>query len=364
MKLRRVTFVCLAAGIGGAAAVAGCSSSSNPDTTPAANTPGADASSQVGSVDGGGDAGVTLQWAVQELMSTVYVSDGGGADLDASGASDTGATDAGTGDTGTTDASDDASTGSLGNGTVDASADATVTAGDAAASDDGGDDGGGISSLPPLPGVSVCVYQNSAIPCTTTGSDGTFTMPHLPVRAQLVLALKKDGYQSILLPIETASTDMDGRSNPLYMNPPGVPANLGVTVDLQNKGMINAFAVQLTGANADQLANVPGTSVALVPSNGNGPYYVDNGGSVELTSTSFTATTALYYNIDPGTYTLTYTTTSTFDCEPISFPFGQFGFPVTSPAHSLKIVVAAGYMTGIVGTLCTASAKVVAVDGG
>ena len=63
------------------------------------------------------------------------------------------------------------------------------------------------------------------------------------------------------------------------------------------------------------------------------------------------------------TYTLTYTN-SAFDCEPISFPFGDFGIPVTTPAHSLKIVVGANYVTGIVGVLCTQSAGIVAIDGG
>jgi hypothetical protein len=41
-----------------------------------------------------------------------------------------------------------------------------------------------------------------------------------------------------------------------------------------------------------------------------------------------------------------------------------FGFPLTSPPHSLKIVVAAGYVTGIVGAPCTAHLVIVALDGG
>jgi hypothetical protein len=35
-----------------------------------------------------------------------------------------------------------------------------------------------------------------------------------------VLTLKKDGYEAYLLPIETASTDTDERSNPVFMTRP------------------------------------------------------------------------------------------------------------------------------------------------
>ena len=42
----------------------------------------------------------------------------------------------------------------------------------------------------------------------------------------------------------------------------------------------------------------------------------------------------------------------------------DFGWPVTTPAHSVKMVVAVGYVTGIVGALCTKNAAIVGVDGG
>jgi len=105
------------------------------------------------------------------------------------------------------------------------------------------------------------------------------------------------------------------------------------------------------------------SAITLSPASGNGPYFVDDMNHIDLSATSFVGTTALYYNVAPGTYTLTYANAG-YDCEPISFPFGQFGFPVTTPAHSLKIVVAAGYVTGIVGALCTVNPVIVAVDGG
>jgi hypothetical protein len=349
--LRRVTCVCLATGLGGAAAIAGCSSSNDsPPSQP--GTP--DASPDAPVADGGVDGSLKLQWGVNVLGGTgIYLDEAGTSDGGDAGAQDSSV------DTGAP--ADGAVDDSGGGGSLSTlfSGDATVGAADGSSSDEGG---GGVSSLPPLPGVTICIYQNSAIACATSAADGTFTLTGLPIRGDLVLELKKDGYQSILLPIETASSDMDGRGNPLYMSPNASPPQVGEAIDQTNKGTINAFAVQLDSNGVD-LHSVPGTTVTLSPSSGIGPYFVNDNGSIDLTSTGYTGQTALFYNVDPGTYTLTYANPA-FDCEPISFPFGQFGFPITTPAHSLKIITAAGYVTGIVGVLCTPDAKIVATDGG
>ena len=357
-RLDGVIFVCMTAGLAGVAAAAGCSSSSNTagptaDAGPNAKvTPPADSGA---SSEAGGATSVTLQWAVGNVQGAPYVPgpDGGSP----GGVDDAGATgEGGTPEGGTPES-----------GAPDGGSGETVAEGD-----DGGPsdasfsqkvDGASLANLPPLPGVTVCVYQNSAVPCVTTQADGTFTLPGLPVRADIVLSLQKTGYQSYLLPIETASTDMDGRSNPVFMSPIGAQPNLPFTVDLQTKGLIDAFAVSVGGAAMNIFAGTKNTMVTLTPASGNGPYFVNDDNQIDLSATSFVGSTALYYNVDPGTYTLTYSNPA-YDCEPISFPFGQFGFPVTSPAHSLKIVVAAGYITGIVGALCTANPVIVAVDGG
>ena len=224
-------------------------------------------------------------------------------------------------------------------------------------------DGMSLSDFPPLAGVTVCVYQNSAIPCVMSQADGTFTLPGLPIRSDLVLTLKKDGYNQYLLPIETASTDSDSRSNPVIMFKAfTAPPPIGIPVDYANKGVVDAFAVSVGGASMNVFSSIGGTSVTIAPMTANGPYYIGSSGYV-LDAGTFQGTQALFYNVDPGTYTLTYANPN-YDCEPISYPFGGFGFPVTSPPHSLKVVVAAGYVTGIVGVLCTPNAPIVAVDGG
>jgi hypothetical protein len=354
-RLDGVIFVCATAGLAGVAAAAGCSSSSSSatpgvDAGPTTVTPAADGGTPA-SADGGGATSVTLQWAIGEVMGGPYVP-GPDAGSDG-GVDDSGSTGEG---------------GTLESGVPDGGSGETI-----AEVDDGGlsdasfsqkVDGASLANLPPLPGATVCVYQNSAIPCVTTQADGTFTLPGLPVRADIVLSLEKTGYQSYLLPIETASTDMDGRSNPVFMSRTGSQPNLPFAIDLQTKGLIDAFAVSVGGAAMNVFAGTKNTLITLTPASGNGPYFVnDDNNQIDLSATSFIGSTALYYNVDPGTYTLTYSN-PTYDCEPISFPFGQFGFPITSPAHSLKIVVAAGYITGIVGALCTANPVIVAVDGG
>jgi len=309
---------------------------------------------------------VTLQWAVGLVQRGTFqvVTDGGTSEGGAGDAGDAGSglIDGGNGEAGVAEGGV-AEAGVAEAGVAEAGlAEASVAeAGETDASEKV--DGASLANLPPLPGVTVCIYQDPTTPCVTTQADGTFTMPGLPPRTDLVLSLVKSGYNSYLAPIETASTDMDGRNNPLIMSPPGTAPNIGVAVDLQTKGIIDAFAVSTSGANMNVFAGTDATQITLTPASGNGPFFVNDNNQIDLSVTSFVGSTAFYYNVAPGTYTLTYANTG-YDCEPILFPFGQFGFPVATPAHSLKVVVGAGYVTGIVGALCTVNPVVVAVDGG
>ena len=356
--LRGLIFVCSGAGLAATMAASGCSSSSSP-ATPGTDGGGPEASVVV-TVDAGADGPmgasiVTLQWAVGEVAHLP------------SGPGDGGVAEAGVSEAGVVPEAGAAEAG-LGDAGVDAG-EADAAAPDAGEIDDAGAgekvDGASLANLPPLAGVQVCVYQNSSFPCVTTQADGTFTLPGLPVRTQLTLALTKSGYLSYLLPIATASTDTDERNNPVIMSPSGQTPAVPVAVDGQNKGSISAFAVNIGGTNQNVFAMVPGvTQVTLSPASGNGPYFVnDMTNEYDYSATSFVGTQAVYFNVDPGTYTLTYAN-STNDCEPVSFPFAGFGWPLTTPAHSIKIVVAAGYVTGIVGFLCTPNAVIVSVDGG
>jgi hypothetical protein len=168
-KLDRVIFVCLVTGGGAAMEGAGCSSSSN-SATPAANDAGAEASIGVG-VKAGADGAVThvtLQWAVASVTTLPVVAgpDGGSGE----------ASEAGAGEAGTSEGGIDA--GALDAGAPDAGE--IEDGGEPVVSDAGGDGSASLADLPPLAGVQVCIYQNSAIPCVTTQADGTFSLPGLP----------------------------------------------------------------------------------------------------------------------------------------------------------------------------------------
>jgi len=331
-RLRGVIFACGAAMAGAAMVVAGCSSSSSPAA--AGNEAGAEASVATGEAgaEGGADAGadssLTLQWKVT-LFNTPASEIAG----------DSGSTDGGAGDA-TSDASSDAG--------------------------DGGD-----GAAPPLPGVQVCLYQNSTFPCVTTQADGTFTMTGLPLRTNLALTFTKSGYLSYLRPFTTASANMDGRDLPQQMAPATgdyyAPTGLAFAVDSQTKGQIQAFAVDLSSLPAADsgtgFRGAPNTSVTLSPMSGNGPFFLNNQFQYDLSATTFESINATYFNIAPGTYTLTYANPN-YDCEPVNFPFARDGWPLMTPAHSVQIVVAAGYITGIVGTVCSKSAAIVSMDGG
>jgi hypothetical protein len=304
----------------------GCSSNSAPSTA-AAGTPSTDAAtadaSRAGSPTDAGEAGAPsdgpptgmlykLQWEIIEGLGPA--SDGG----------------------------------------MDASADMDAATGD-----------GGEFEAPPIAGVTVCVNQMPSIACVTSASDGTFTLEGLPGGTNLALTLNKTGYIPTLIPIQTARTDMDGRSTPVSMNssaapPPAVP----VTLDWTESGQILAFAIGPSPTGAmNNFPDDPGAVISLSPMSGSGPYYQSTGGSYDLDASAYDGFYAMYVNVAPGMYTLTYTD-SRNDCEAINFPYSGWGFPVTTPPHSIQVPVLAGYLTGAVGVLCTPNSTIVKVDGG
>jgi hypothetical protein len=219
------------------------------------------------------------------------------------------------------------------------------------------------------PGAQVCAYlfagldpttapsPASALACVTSAADGTFTLPSVPIRTNLAITVNKPGYIPVVRSVGTASTPMDETTQPIQMFPTSsetdpVPS---VMVDWQNKGQIYMFAL-----------NGPGGTVAMSPMSGDGPLYSASG-QYSASATAFTSAgpyaTLGYFNVAPGTYTLT-VAASTVDCEPVLAPVAAFfGFP-TGAAHALQVLVLPGYVSGYVGVLCTAVPVIVPVDGG
>jgi hypothetical protein len=124
-----------------------------------------------------------------------------------------------------------------------------------------------------------------------------------------------------------------------------------VVLDSVDKGMIAAFAVAPTGAG---VGGATGTTLALTPKSGNGPYFITDHNVIDVSATSLVHQAALYLNLDPGTYELGFENPG-HDCAPLTVPFG-FGF--TSGPSSVKFPVVAGYQT-MCGALCTPSSVIV-----
>jgi hypothetical protein len=223
---------------------------------------------------------------------------------------------------------------------------------------DGGDAGNGVNGIP---GVKVCVDQHAEIPCVMTAADGTFALPGLPPATDIVVTFEKSGYGNTIKAIETARTDMQD-TNPIFMflSTDPDPA-IGVAVDRQNKGMVVFFAIGPDPDGGNNFAADMGATVTLSPAGGNGPFFLGNNNAFVLSATTTQAFFGAYYNLDPGTYTLTVNDPNN-DCAPVSFPFGGWGYPV--PPNSVKFPIRAGTLTDQVGVLCTKKSAIVKVDSG
>ena len=376
-KINWIAFLCVGAvPVAVLAPATGCSTSNT--ASPATVEAGAEASTSNDDA-GSGASGVSLTWGTQ-IYTVPTVVDGGATSVDSGSPSDGGstsdsdaaaeggtATDAGLSDAGTS--GDDAG-GGLGALLDAGDGGATVVADGGVPSGDGG--------IPGVPGVRVCAYlssklttgtvpaESTALACVTSAADGTFVFPDVPVRTNLALTLNKTGFVPVVLSISTASTPMDSRSNPVYMFPvtsqtDPVP---GVTVDWQNKGQVYMFIIGPAPDGGSDFAGEPGATVSMSPASGNGPYYTDPATGLYVPSaTSFIENTGAFFNVTPGTVTLTFAD-SKVNCQPISSPFGLWGFPVTTPDHALQALVWPGYVSGLVGVLCTDVPQLVAVDGG
>ena len=321
--------------------VSGCSSSSNSAGPGAGAEGGAEASVEAGPAEGGeaGKKGFKLQWLVQPIGSKIGLVEAGApteAGAEAGGA-EAGGTEGGTDEGGV-----------YGGGS------------------DAGDAGQGDGSVPGLEGVKVCVYQNTDIPCTTTAADGTFTLTGFSALTNAAITLDKAGYQPQLLSIQTASTDMDERQYPVYMpDTDGGAPPIGTAID-PTKGRLTTFILGSSPTANGDFRGEPGASMTLMPMSGLGPFYLGQGGIVEgATAYTDTGLQALYFNLTPGMYTLTYNDPDPMkDCEPVLFPFDSRGIAGPMGSHQVSFPVVAGYTTGNIGEICTTGAPIVAVDGG
>jgi hypothetical protein len=328
------------AGAALSALVVGCTSANDAHSLQEARPDASEAPDASSADEASSEAGRTIKLTWQVAVSPLLTTDGleGGA---SAGAIDAGAdspSDAGF--DGPSDAGFDVATGS-----------------EEAPSDPGAGDGGYQS----LAGVSVCVYQNTAIPCVTTDANGMFTISGLPAVSDIALTFRRDGYVPVLTAIATPNTDIDGLSgagSPLLMASSTVPSMTPVSIDIANKGSVTVVAVipGSSGRPTDSTGDV-GAKISLSPMTGNGPYFLDQTNTAIVPSaTSMVYEGAVYFNLDPGDYAITIDDPD-HRCSPLSPLVGLYGYP--APPTSVKFPIVAGYSTSAVGFYCTANSVIV-----
>jgi hypothetical protein len=219
----------------------------------------------------------------------------------------------------------------------------------------------------PVPGVKVCVYQQPSIPCVMSDADGVYTLEGLPPLQDIAITYEKDGFRPTLKAIETASTDTDATGNPTYFEPAtDADPPIGSAVDWTDKGWVSFFALGPGALNGDAGSTVkivgdPGATVTISPQSGVGPLFVTDDNQFDTSATKLIDLSGYVFNVDPGTYTMTFTDPNN-DCEPISFPFGGWGYPGDS--HNLSFPVVKGFGTELVGVICTPNSVIAGGDGG
>jgi hypothetical protein len=166
-----------------------------------------------------------------------------------------------------------------------------------------------------------------------------------------------------MLPISTASTDSDERSNPTYMfaTDGGAPG-IGSAVDWTHTGQVQVFVLGQNPAGGN-FAGDPGAQLTLAPAppTGSGPFFIDDGENIVTGATSFIDNFAWYFNLPAGNYTLTFDDPRN-DCEAIAFPFAGWGYAGAMGTHQISFPVVPGYVLGLVGEICTPVSTIVSTD--
>jgi hypothetical protein len=196
------------------------------------------------------------------------------------------------------------------------------------------------------PEVTVCVRGDATIPCAITGPGGTFALFTLPADQSVTLEFTVPGFIPILAPIVTGSAPMDATMYPLPLFPAGGDPGIGVTPDWQDKGAVRPFVI---GPDGGAPLGDPVVAATLNPADGLGPFFEDDTHTIVASASTFIDPYAWYYNVDPGTYNVTYSA-SMQSCNPV-FPFPEWGEQSPLP-QSIQIPVVAGYLTVPVGVEC------------
>jgi hypothetical protein len=195
----------------------------------------------------------------------------------------------------------------------------------------------------PVEGAEVCIHENNTVACASSGADGSFTLTDVAIQQEVMLTVTKDGYEPSATQIFVGVNDMEVALPVPMLTEDAVKEaedTTGITLD-ETKGSIIA-SVGISELVPDAGAgfvytSLEGVTASLDPASGDGPFYADADGKIDL---SLQATSELgglsFLNVEPGDYTLSF----------------DHSTMVCSGAYATVI---AGHVTMNVGGFCQAS---------
>jgi len=189
----------------------------------------------------------------------------------------------------------------------------------------------------PLAGVEVCTFDHEDIPCTTSDSVGSFSLP-VPANAETGVTLTKAGYAGILVPIVPSDIDPDGWmiGVPTLPSVQGFYEAAGAPYPDPGTGFLAVYA---TDGNTQQ--GFAGVSITVSPTPGVGPLYADETGAPDVTLQATSSSgLARFGSLALGEIDVALSAENA-SCESI---FG--GWPSTS-ANAVRVPIADGFDTRV-----------------
>ncbi len=197
----------------------------------------------------------------------------------------------------------------------------------------------------PLPGVQVCLYGQSSVPCATTDDSGKYKLA-VPVGTALTVSYVKTGYQPTLYAIGAQTSGSTDDAPAIFLSNTSSFASFGTMGGAPPdpaKGTI-LFGGGTIGPSPGAIYHelfgtfdyyyVPGYSVTIAPAATVGPVYVSADWQPDPALTASSNAGWGFFQVAPGTYTLTYSS-PTLNC------------------GNTTTTVVAGYSTTYVGVACT-----------
>jgi len=183
--------------------------------------------------------------------------------------------------------------------------------------------------------AEVCLIVPEDGPCVMTGFDGEFQFPNIPRNTRVMFRFIKNGYYPNMAHYTTKETEefltyylTNDEVNDLAFNVAEVARD-------DNKSVL-IFAVR-TGKGPDA-TNVPDVTVTLSPTSGVGPFYAMATGLDKTLTATTTTGGGSWFNVEPGSYTLTYTH-ATKKCEP------YYGWKHEGAENTLDVRTDPGFIT-------------------